>query len=284
MTLKPYDRLFVKQIPNWRDAEKYATIAGEVTYPGRYALAKGERLSSLIERAGGYSDLAYTRGAIFTRESVRAMQQKSLTEMVERMERELISQSSVELSTAASKESISATQAELEQKQKFLVSLRELKATGRMTVRIGHLRLLKGSEYDIMLEDGDSLTIPPRNDVVTVVGSVMTHGSYIYSDEYSYDNYIDMAGGYTKFADKKNVFIVKVDGSAKKARGAVSWNPFKERWEMTAFGEKIKEIEPGDTIVVPEEIGRIAWLREIKDVTQVLMQLAVTAGVVYNMW
>ncbi len=284
VTLKPYDRLFVKQIPNWRDAEKYATIAGEVVYPGRYALAKGERLSSLIERAGGYSDLAYTRGAVFTRESVRAMQQKSLTEMVERMERELVSQSSVELSTAASKESISATQAELEQKQKFLVSLRELKATGRMTVRIGHLRLLKGSEYDIMLEDGDSLTIPPRNDVVTVVGSVMTHGSYIYSDEYSYDNYIDMAGGYTKFADKKNVFIVKVDGSAKKARGAVSWNPFKERWEMTAFGEKIKEIEPGDTIVVPEEIGRIAWLREIKDVTQVLMQLAVTAGVVYNMW
>ena len=283
VALLPYDRLQVKRIPDWHEA-KFASIGGEVVFPGRYSIKKGERLSSLIERAGGYSDLAYTRGAIFTRESVRAMQQKSLTEMVERMERELISQSSVELSTAASKESISATQAELEQKQKFLVSLRELKATGRMTVRIGHLRLLKGSEYDIMLEDGDSLTIPARNDVVTVVGSVMTHGSYIYSDEYSYDNYIDMAGGYTKFADKKNVFIVKVDGSAKKARGAVSWNPFKERWEMTAFGEKIKEIEPGDTIVVPEEIGRIAWLREIKDVTQVLMQLAVTAGVVYNMW
>ncbi len=281
--LMPYDRLQVKRIPDWHEA-KFASIEGEVTFPGRYSVKKGERLSSLIERAGGYTDLAYARGAVFTRESVRAMQQKSLTEMVERLERELVSQSAVEMSTAVSKEAISATQAELEQKQKFLASLRELKATGRMTVRIGHLRLLKGSEYDILLEDGDRLTIPPRNDVVTVVGSVMTHGSYIYSEDYDYENYIDMAGGYTKFADKKNVFIVKVDGSARKARGDVSWNPFKERWEMTAFGEKIKEIEPGDTIVVPEEIGRIAWLREFKDITQVLMQLAVTAGVVYNMW
>jgi hypothetical protein len=48
---------------------------------------------------------------------------------------------------------------------------------------------------------------------------------------------------------------------------------------MIAFGEKIPELETGDIIVVPEKIDRIAWLREIKDITQILMQMAVTAGV-----
>ena len=281
--LRPHDRLHVKRIPDWHEA-KYVSVSGEFKFPGRYVIKKGERLSSLIARAGGYTDEAYLRGAVFTRESVRVLQQTSLDEMVKRMEREIMSQGAAQMATAVSKEEIEAKKVELEQKRKFIDSLYDLKATGRMTIKLAHARLLKGSDYDIMLEDGDSLTIPIKNNVVSVVGAVMSHGSYIYSDDLEYQNYIAMTGGYSEYADEDNVFVLKVDGSARKVKGPINWNPFKSRWEMTVFGEKIKEIEPGDTIIVPEEVSRIAWLREIKDITQVLMQMAVVAGITINMF
>ena len=153
-----------------------------------------------------------------------------------------------------------------------------------MTIRLAHARLLKGSNYDLMLEDGDTLTIPAKNNVVNVVGAVMSHGSYVYSDDLEYEDYIAMTGGYSEYADEDNAFVLKIDGSARKIKNYISWNPFKSRWEMGVFGEKIKEIEPGDTIIVPEETSRIAWLREIKDITQVLMQMAVTAAVTIKLF
>jgi hypothetical protein len=140
--------------------------------------------------------------------------------------------------------------------------------------------LLKGSEYDIELEQGDNLFIPLRSSVVNVLGSVISHGSFVYSDTLDYKNYIALAGGYTKFADEDDTYVLKVDGTAMKlSNGAVNWNVPDSRWEMTAFNDEIKELEPGDTIVVPDKLDRIAWLKEIKDLTQILYQIAVTAGV-----
>ena len=93
-----------------------------------------------------------------------------------------------------------------------------------MTIRLAHLRLLKGSEYDLELENGDSLYIPTMNSSVSVMGSVMSLGSYIYSEKYNYRDYIDMSGGYTRYADSDNVYVLKVDGSARKfSNGVFSW-------------------------------------------------------------
>ena len=89
--LSPYDSVLVKKIPEWREA-KFVSLGGEIRFPGRYALKKGERLSSLLERAGGYTDKAYLRGAYFTRERVRELQQKSIEEMAVRLERQLLSE------------------------------------------------------------------------------------------------------------------------------------------------------------------------------------------------
>lgn len=282
--LKPYDKVFVKKLSDWRK-EEYATISGEVLFPGKYILKKGERLSSLIERAGGYTKDAYLRGAIFTRKSVRELQQKSLDEMISRLEKELLAEGAISASTAVSQEEISSKKVELESKKRFIDSLKKFKATGRMSIKLAHLRLLKNSEYDIELEDGDTLHIPAKSSVVNVVGSVMAQTSLIYSEKYDYMDYINLAGGFSRFADKDNVYILKVDGTAKKvANSWINWNSIKSRWELTSFGEESKEIEPGDTIVVPERLDRIAWLREIKDITQILMQMAVTAGVVVNLF
>ena len=282
--LKPHDRLFVRRIPDWRP-DKYVTVTGEFRFPGRYMIKKGERLSSVIERAGGFKENAYLRGAFFTRERVRDMQQKSLLEMADRLERDLLAGASGQMAAALSVEEVTGKKAEMEQKQKFIDTLRRLKATGRMTIYLGHLRLLKGSPYDIELEEGDSLMIPQKNSVVGVVGAVMTQASLIYSDKMSYQDYISESGGYASFADADNVFVMKVDGSARKlSRGFFNWSAQRGRWEVAGFGETISPIEPGDTIVVPEKIERIAWLREIRDITQIMMNTAVAAAVVLKLW
>lgn len=280
LELQPRDRVFVKRIPEWRET-RFASVAGEVRFPGSYSLQKGEGLSSLLERAGGYTEEAYLRGAVFTRQSVRVMQQQSIDEMVGRLERELLSGGAVQASTAVSREEVDAKKVELEQKEKLIASLKKLKATGRMAIHLAHLRLLKNSEYDIQLEDGDSLYIPEKNSVVTVAGAVMSQGSFIYADRHDYKDYIEMSGGYTAYSDKKNVYVLKVDGSARKlATGSLNWNIPQSRWEVSAFGESVKTIEPGDTIVVPEKLDRMAWMRNVKDLTQILYQIAVTAGVI----
>jgi protein involved in polysaccharide export with SLBB domain len=283
--LRPYDRVFIKKIPDWR-REHFAIVDGQFKFPGKYIVRKGEKLSSLIQRAGGYTDNAYLRGAIFTRERVKEMQQKGLEEMTLRLEKDLLSKGSEQVSTALSNEEIQARQFEIAQKKKLIENMRNLKAMGRMTVKLAHLRLLKGSEYDIELEDGDRLFIPERNSVVNVTGSVMAQGSYVYSEKADYLDYINMSGGYSNYADESNVFVLKVDGSAHKAsRGLINWNGKKDRLEMAAFtDEETNYIEPGDVIVVPEKIDRIAWLREIRDITQILMNTAVVAGVVHMLF
>jgi protein involved in polysaccharide export with SLBB domain len=279
--LKPYDRVFVKKILDWR-REHFVTVTGQFKFPGRYIIRKGEKLSSLIQRAGGYTDNAYLRGAVFIRERVKEMQQKGIEEMASRLEKELLSQSSEQISTAVSNEEIQGKQYEVAQKKKLIENMRNLKALGRMTIKLAHVRLLKGSEYDIELEDGDSLFIPEKNSVVTVTGAVMAQGSYVFSEKADYLDYINMSGGYSDYADKSKVFVLKVDGSAHKAhRSLINWNEKKDRLEMAAFSdEETNYIEPGDVVVVPEKIDRIAWLREIRDISQILMNTAVVAGVV----
>jgi len=284
IVLQSYDRLLVKRIPDW-GAMKFVTVSGEFKFPGRYAVHKGEKLSSLIERAGGYAPNAYLRGTVFIRQSVRELQQQGLEDMAKRMERELLIQGSQAVSKALSPEEIKAKEVELVQKQKFVEALKTLKAQGRMTIQLANVRLLKGSEYDIELEDGDQLYIPQKNNVVTVMGSVFSQASYIYIDQWGYKDYIAMAGGYSRYADESSTFVLKVDGSARKlGRGILEWNGSRSRWEFTAFGEKIKDIEPGDVIVVPEQFERIAWLRELRDVTQILMNTAVVAAVVLKLF
>ena len=284
MTLLPNDRLHVKQIADYHNV-RFITLSGQIAFPGKYPFRKGEKLSDIIERAGGFTPYAYLRGAQFTRVRVKELQQEGLKEMSDRMERELFSGGAEQLSTAVSKEEIAAKQVELEQKKKFVDAVRKTKATGRMKIYVADAKAIRNTEYDFELEDGDALNIPERNSAVNVVGSVMAQGSHLYSDRLGYQDYIDASGGYAYYADKSNVYVLKVDGGARKiSNNFIGWNSASSRWEMTAYGGDGKQIEPGDTIVVPEKAERIAWMREIKDITQILMNIAVVAGITFKMF
>jgi len=278
--LEMNDYLFVRTVPEWQ-LYRTVNLGGEVKYPGVYTITRGERLSSVLERAGGYTNFAYLRGAVFTRERVKHLQQKSLEELAERLERELITESASRAGAAVSAEEVEAKKLEMEQRKQFIESLKKLKATGRMTIWLAHLRLLKGSEYDIELEEGDSLYIPAENRVVNVVGAVMSNGSFIYNEKWDYEDYVQMAGGYSRHADESNVFVMKVDGSARKlSKGFMNWNPLKKRWEVAGFNESRGTLEAGDSIVVPERLDRTAWLRNLKDITQILANAGVAAATI----
>ena len=279
LVLQPNDRLLVKRIADYQNV-RLVTLSGQINFPGKYPFRKGEKLSDLIERAGGFTPYAYLRGAYFTRSRVMEIQQKSLEEMTDRMERDLFSAGSEQLATALSPEEIAAKKVELEQKKRLIETLRQTKATGRMTIYVAEAKTLRNTEYDFELEDGDTLSIPEKNSVVNVLGSVMTQGSHLYSDRLGYQDYIDATGGYSRYADTDNVYILKVDGSARKvSKNFIGWSSLRSRWEMTAYGGEIRQIEPGDSIVVPEKVEHIAWLRDIKDITQILMNIAVVAGI-----
>jgi polysaccharide export outer membrane protein len=278
--LEMNDYLFVRMVPEWQ-LYRTVNVGGEVKYPGAYTITRGEKLSSVLERAGGYTNFAYLRGALFTRERVRQLQQKSLEELAARLERELIAEGAMRAGTALSAEEVEAKKVEMQQRKLFIESVKRLKATGRLTIWLAHLRLLKGSEYDIELEEGDSLYIPAENKVINIVGSVMSTGSFIYNEKWGYEDYVQMAGGYSRYADEDNVFVMKVDGSARKlSNGFMNWSPIRKRWEVAGFNDAKGPLESGDSIVVPERLERTAWLRNLKDITQILANAGLAAATI----
>ena len=264
--LQENDYLIVKSVPEW-ELYRTVTLEGELRFPGVYTIKKGETLSSLIKRAGGYTDKAYLKGAVFTRESVRELQQIQVEESVDRLERQMISQSARTIETALTTEEAEQQRAVLEQRRALISKLRLAEAKGRLSIVLDDLDRFEGSPYDIVLEDEDMIIVPEKPQHIQVIGSVYNQTAFVYDPQGTVSTYISKAGGLTRDADKNEMYILKVDGSAVSKRAA---GGFFSSWEV---------LDPGDTIVIPEKIEKIAWLREIKDITQILYQLAVTAGV-----
>ena len=106
---------------------------------------------------------------------------------------------------------------------------------GRIVVKVGSLEELAGSREDLTLEEGDQITIPQLPQTVTTVGAVRAQTSVVYQEGFQIDDYIRLAGGTTADADKKSIYLLRADGSTE------------------ASYAKFKVINPGDTIVVPQE-------------------------------
>jgi len=276
------DYLFVRAVPAW-DLYKTVSIQGEVRFPGVYTIQRDETISSLIERAGGLTPYAYPRGAVFTRQSVMLLQQQQIDEMVDRLQRELLSTGLAGISTATSSDEAKILSLENEQKKAFLQKLRTVKAKGRIAIRLSQDgSSFKGSSNDITLNDGDLIQIPSDPKTVQVIGSVYSQTAFVYDETKGVPDYIDLAGGYTDNADSSGTYVLMADGTAMKVQSGVfgiTWNSGANRWDSGGSG-----LGSGDTIVVPEKLERIAWMRNIKDITLILYQIAVGAGVVIRLF
>ena len=286
ITLKRDDYLLVRSVPEWSSYHA-VSINGEVLFPGKYiVIKKGETLSSLIARAGGFTDKAYLEGAIFTRESVRKSQQRVLNDMVERLKEQSLESSTQAIRTAATPESIQAEKSAAEQQRALIEKLSSLKAKGRITIRLARLKKFRGGPYDIPLEDGDALYIPDKPSQVEVMGSVYNQTAFVYIPGMSVNGYLEKAGGATKDADESSMYILKADGTAVSRRqsgGLFDMHYDTETHSWTNGSFMSRRLDPGDAIVVPVETEKISWLRNIKDISQILFQAALSAGVVLSL-
>lgn len=269
LPLQNDDVLIVRSVTDWQDVtDNFINLKGEVRFPGVYSLARGEKLSSVIARAGGYTEKAYLRGAKFTRRSVREMQQKRMDEISAKSERDILQKQSSLASVAASKEELEATRVALESLQKGVQQLKGLKAEGRVVIRLRDSEDLKKSSYDVTLEGGDELEIPLRPSVVTVLGQVYNPNSFVFQAGQDIGWYLDKTGGPVADAEKSEMYLVRADGTV-----------FSR--QQSFFGSFLSSsLDAGDTLVVPQKLERVAWMREIKDWSQILANIALTAGTV----
>ena len=269
--LKDMDEVVVRRIPEWKEeTERYATLSGEVLYPGVYPILRGEKLSSVIRRAGGYTERAYLKGAKFTRKSVAEMQQKRMDEIIARTEQEIMRKQQELSAVATSKEELEATRSALNGMMASLEKLKQAKALGRISIALGPLNKLKGSSYDLVLQGGDALEIPQSTNSIMVAGEVYNPTTVIQLPDKDVAFYLKKAGGPTTNADKSEMYVIRTDGTVVSSR------------EMKGFfsnGFMDMPLDAGDTVVVPQELDKIAWMREIKDIAFIIGQVALAAGV-----
>ena len=263
------DYLFIRTVPEW-ELYRTVTLKGEVRFPGTYTIEKGESIHSLITRAGGFTEKAYLKGSFFTRVSVKDLQQQHLDDLARRLEFELLGASAE--STEAALDPQAAIQLKLatEQKKQLIAKIKSARATGRISIELEPFDAFKDSHFNIALQEGDELYIPENPAQIQVIGSVYNQTSFIHEKNADVSDYLMKAGGFTKNADDDEMYILKVNGTAVSKRNSSGW---------LGGGFNSKRLDPGDTIVVPEKVEKVVWLREVKDITQILYQIAVTAGV-----
>jgi protein involved in polysaccharide export with SLBB domain len=241
------DVLTIRQLPNWNDLGASISVKGEVKNPGAYGIRPGEKLSSVLGRAGGFGPLAYPYGAVLMRREVREVEMNSRLEIVRRLKQEQINLKQLPETEPDQKNAKLTAIAETET---TLQQLQSNPPIGRVVVRIpSDLQKLKGTSADVPVRDGDVLIIPKKADYVMVNGQVFNPTAVSYRPGHSARWYLSQAGGTTQIADKKAVFVIRADGSVLSAKNnSVGW------FSGDPLGQTLK---PGDSIVVPEAAPRI---------------------------
>jgi protein involved in polysaccharide export with SLBB domain len=240
------------------------TLVGEFLRPGIYDIRRGERLSELIARAGGLSPQAYPYGAVFTRDSVRQKQQEGFNRTARELEQSLI-QVAAGQAVAGSKASGLDLGGAITAGREMAGALREARAAGRMVVEANPVILAARPELDVLLEPGDLIAIPKRPNEVTVVGAVLNPGSLQFTSGWKAGEYVRASGGQQRFADGARAFVVLPNGQSVPA-GLGAWQ---------AGGPPIP---PGSLVVVPQDPSPYETWGFIRDLTQTLGQLSISAA------
>jgi polysaccharide biosynthesis/export protein len=245
--LRAGDVLAIRQVPGWKDVGASVKINGEVMHPSTYGMQPGERLSSVLERAGGYTKHAYPYGALLMRRDVREIELKAQTDLITRIKSEKAILTSLPEGDADQK---NAKLTAISQTEATLTELATHDPVGRVVVHIqGDINKWKNTPADITVHDGDVLTIPKNPNTVLVSGQVFNPTAISQQQGHSARWYLSQAGGLTPMADKKAVFVIRADGSVISAKNNNSgW------WSGDPLSASLR---PGDTVVVPEKAPKV---------------------------
>jgi len=256
--LEPFDQISVKK-DNLRDQTISIELNGEFMFPGTYLVTKGTRLSEVIRQAGGYTESAYLKGAVFVRQTVQIYDKTGAQKVIEDERRRYVYDQSHLGSLAADSQIaigvMSARQEALEMLEKEAGAI-----SGRVIIDI-YKADFDTSNDNFIIQDGDELTIPTQPESIHLIGGVQQGISIAYNPRYNTQDYIQNVGGFTKYADADNVYVFKSSGRV---------------------FQNSQNIEPGDIIYVPEKV-RISfnWLKFLTNITQIVSN-AVTSIALIN--
>jgi len=221
------------------------TIGGEVARPGRYYFQPGTRLDRLVAEAGGLTPQAFPYAAVITRESVKLQQKESYDRAVDDAEF---------LLTAQPATSINRSQliqpANLELVRSIVTQLRAREPSGRLVFDLPVTAAALPGE--LVLENNDSIYVPPQPVTVGVFGAVPSPASFAYRGGRSIRDYVRQAGGVQKLGDDDEIFVVRANGTVV-SRGAMG-----------------RRALPGDLIFVPIDADRGEFWARLRDITSTL--------------
>lgn len=241
------DVLTIRQLSGWNDVGATITVKGEVAHPGTYGIQSGERLSSIIARAGGFQPDAYPYGAIFTRVQVREIEQRNRAELIRQIQDE---GTPLKLLNSADADEKAAKEASLMQWKTTLETLQNSPPPGRLVIHISSNMKWASTSADVQVRAGDVIYIPKRPTFVMVDGSVYNPTAISFKPGKSVGWYLGQAGGPSNMANKKAIFVIRADGSVEGGSGG-----------MFSGGVRDAALQPGDMVVVPEKAysGTTRW-------------------------
>ena len=267
--LKPGDILTIHQITGWNEIGQSVRIEGQVAYPGTYGFREGERLSSVLRRAGGLRETAYPAGAVLVREQVRELEQKSREELIRQIETSSASaRLAPNLGSGDSGNTLKLIQVQQDQ---VLARLKSEPPTGRLVVHItADISSWEGTPLDIELRQGDVLTIPKRPGFVLVTGQVYNATALTFTPGKTAAWYLQHAGGTSDTANRKDIFVIRANGSVVGRHSGGLFDP----------AVLSTRLDPGDVVVVPQKvIGASLFWRNLLTAAQLASSIAITAAV-----
>jgi len=270
--LKPGDVLTIRQIGGWNDIGGAVSISGEVMHPGRYGIQRGEHLSSILKRAGGFSSEAYPYAAILDRAQVREAAAKSREEMVTQIQAQSLGATA---STGSSSSSSSSRNnnalAQERERQQLLAKLKQLQPNGRLSIHVtSQIEKWEGTQADVEVRAGDTLYIPKRPTFVMVAGQVYNPIAITFSSGKHAEWYLKQAGGPTSLANKKEIIVVRANGTVV-GRGSGEW------WSGNVLGTTL---QAGDTVFVPEKGPSSGIFKNLSQTISLLSGAAVAVSVI----
>ncbi|MEM9479671.1 MAG: SLBB domain-containing protein [Verrucomicrobiota bacterium] len=272
--LENYDTVRINKVPQF---VVKVSIAGDVKAPGEYVLSKGARISDLIEKAGGYLDTSYPKGARFFRKRLRVIQEESKKRFILEQRSKLGTLLAESLSETEYKSKryglITATYEEL------LRNLERTESQGRIAIKLDrNTHGLTGSTYNLELEEGDRLEIPSIPNEVSIEGHVFNTVSVIHDPRLTLNDYLRQAGGIKSGGNSAEIYVFRTDGTAVLARA--SGGAGKGRIIRSMFGSRDRHIEPGDIIFVPPVYDMKDDWDFTRGIIDVVFKTAISAGVI----
>jgi protein involved in polysaccharide export with SLBB domain len=245
---------------------RFIRLEGEFISSGVYSVLPGETLRQLVARAGGLTPEAYLYGSEFTRESTRRVQQQRLNEYVDQIELQASTNASNGVGKAISAQDTAALAAAQQQNQNIVSSLRQARASGRIVLGLQPDSQNVTQLPDLPLEDGDRFIVPRVPSTVSVDGAVYNQNSFVYDPHRRLGDYIRLAGGANRDADKNRAYVIR-------AGGAVISKQYSSSLRGSGF-ESLR-LYPGDTVVVPLNLDKGKNLRLIVDLAQIVGQFGI---------